>query len=191
MYKLNNNFLVPKRNQPGCNLAYKYNMIYKTPIFNINWVTKKAGLNQCGNETTWGLSGYGKPHSSGLVSHIMGKPGNTKGGEMILISVVNCLCPRANIHHHKNHDKPRGWTKQGPFEVKCILEDVQNMVHHVDGDGDDDDTDDHQIFLWDELPHFTWDNYFSGDQIFDYMGDKGFGHIDDVSKRLFAKWHPR
>jgi hypothetical protein len=28
--------------------------------------------------------------------------------------------------------------------------------------------------LCDELPHFIWDKYFSGDQIFDYMGIEGF-----------------
>jgi hypothetical protein len=33
------------------------------------------------------------------------------------------------------------------------------------------------MYLWDELPHFTWDNYFSGDQIFDYMGNLRFGAL--------------
>ena len=84
-YKLNDNFLAPKRNQPGYDPAYKYDMVYKTPINNINWVTKRAGLDQCGDETTWGFGGYGEP-GSGLVSRIMGKPGITKGGQMVIIS---------------------------------------------------------------------------------------------------------
>jgi hypothetical protein len=176
LYKLNNNFLAPKRNQPGYNPAYKYDMIYKTPIYNINWVTKKAGLDQCGDETTWGFGGYGEP-GSGLVSWILGKPGITKGGQTVIISDVDRLRPRAYIHRHKKHEKPRGWNKQGPFEVKCILEDVTNMVR-VNGDDDGDDhEEDGRMYLWDELPHFTWDNYFSGDQIFDYMGNKGFGAL--------------
>jgi hypothetical protein len=70
MYKLNNNFTAPKRNQPGYDPAYKYDMVYKTPINNVNWVTEKAGLDLCGDETTWGFGGYGEP-GSGLVSRIM------------------------------------------------------------------------------------------------------------------------
>jgi hypothetical protein len=54
LYNLNNNFLAMKRNQPRYNPAYKDDMIYKTPIFNINLVTSKAGLDQCSNETTEG-----------------------------------------------------------------------------------------------------------------------------------------
>ena len=34
-----------------------------------------------------------------------------------------------------------------------------------------------RMTLWNELPHFTWDNYFSGDQIFDFMGNEGFGAL--------------
>jgi signal peptidase I len=132
-------------------------MIYKMPIYNVNWVTKKAGLDQCGNETTWGFGGYGKP-GSGFVSRILGKPGITKGGQTVIISDVNHLRQRAYIHHHhhKKHKKPRGWNKQGPFEIKCILKDVKNMVH-VDGNHDDSDNDseDNQMYLWDKLPHFT------------------------------------
>ncbi len=145
-------------------------MIFKTPIHNTNWVTKKAGLDQCGDETTWGFGGYGEP-GSGHLSRILGKPGITKGGQTVVICDVDRLRPRAYIHRHKKHEKPRGWTKQGPFEVKCILEDVKNTVHGVDGDDNDGDD------LWDELPHFTWDNFFSGDQIFDYMGTLGFGAL--------------
>lgn len=107
---------------------------------------------------------------------LVGKPGISKGGQTVIIGDVDHLHPRAYIHHHK---KPRCWTKQGPFEVKCILDDVKNMVH-VDGDSDDDDVEDNGMYLWDQLPHFTGDNYltiFVGDQIFDYMGNKGFGAL--------------
>jgi hypothetical protein len=175
MYKLNNNFLAPQRNQPGYDPAYKYDMIYKTTIHNVNWVTKKAGLDQCGDETTWGFGGYGEP-GSGLVARILGKPGITKGGQTVIISDVDRLRPRAYIHRHKRHEKPRGWNKQGPFEVRCILEDVQKMVRGY-GDDDCDSSDDTSMYLWDELPHFTMDNFFSGDQIFDHMGKLGFGAL--------------
>jgi hypothetical protein len=174
MYKLNNNFTAPKRNQPGYDPAYKYDMVYKTPINNVNWVTEKAGLDLCGDETTWGFGGYGEP-GSGLVSRIMGKPGVTKGGQTVIISDVDRLRPRSYIHRHKKHERPRGWNKQGPFEVKEILADVQQMVRGYGvGDGGEDDQ---AHYLWDELPHFTWDNFFSGDQILDYIGLLGFGAL--------------
>jgi hypothetical protein len=51
------------------------------------------------------------------------------------------------------------------------------MVRVRNDDGDDDDSEDDRMCLWDELPHFPWDNFFSGDQIFDYMGNKGFGAL--------------
>jgi hypothetical protein len=75
------------------------------------------------------------------VPHILNKPGITKGGKMVIIGDVDHLHPRACIHYHKKDKKPRGLTKQCPFEFKCILEDVNNMVH-VDGNGDDDDGED-------------------------------------------------
>jgi hypothetical protein len=84
MYKLNNNFLAPTCKQPGYDPAYKYDMIYKMSINNINWVSKKVGLAQCGDKTTWGFGGYGKP-GSGLLSCILGKPGITKGGQTLLL----------------------------------------------------------------------------------------------------------
>jgi hypothetical protein len=52
---------------------------------------------------------------------------------MVVISDVDRISPQAYIHHHKKHKKSQGWTKQGPFEVKCILEDVKNMVHGLPG----------------------------------------------------------
>jgi hypothetical protein len=106
MYKLNNNFLTTKCNQAGYDPAYKYDMIYHMTIHNINWVTRKPGLNQCdGNEMTWDFGRYGEPWS-GLVSCILGKPGITKGGQTVIISDMDRLRPRAYIHHHKKHKKP-------------------------------------------------------------------------------------
>jgi hypothetical protein len=121
---------------------------------------------------TWGFSRYGE-RGRGLVSCILGKPGILKAGQAVIISDLGCLCPRAYIHHHKKHEKPGGWTKQGTFKVKRIIADVQRMVSGY-GDSDGGEDNDTIMYLWDDLPHFTWDDYFSGDQIFDYMGNLGF-----------------
>jgi hypothetical protein len=59
--------------------------------------------------------------------------------------------------------------------VKQILADVQIMVSgYGNGNGGEDDN---AMYPWDELPHFTWNNSFSGDQIFDYMGNLRFGAL--------------
>ena len=38
-----------------------------------------------------------------------------------------------------------------------------------------------QIFK--ENPHTTWDNFFTGDQIFNWLGEKGFGGGHDLLAR--------
>jgi hypothetical protein len=60
---------------------------------------------------------------------------------------------------------------------------------HVDRNDDDNhyDSEDNRMYSWDELPHFIWDNSLSGDQIFDYMSNKGFGALNNVLTRPFAK----
>ena len=63
-------------------------MIYNTIIKNINVITEAADLEQCGDETTWGHGGYGEA-GTGLVGRIMGKPGISKVGHIVITSYVN------------------------------------------------------------------------------------------------------
>ena len=58
--------------------------------------------------------------------------------------------------------------------MKCILNDVMKMVR-IHGDGKNESG--NGMTLWNECPHFTWDKYVSGDQIFDYMGNQEFGAL--------------
>jgi len=62
------------------------------------------------------------------------------------------------------HLRPAPFTKEGPNEVRMIAEQVQMMLKT--------DANPNGIFF--ERPHFTWDNYFSGDAIMDYLRSKGF-----------------
>jgi hypothetical protein len=64
----------------------------------------------------------------------------------------------------KNPEKE--WTKQGPSEVQRIIEQLGSMVIGAPRNKTC------QIFS--EKPHSTWDNYFSGDLIMDYLGEQGF-----------------
>jgi hypothetical protein len=58
----------------------------------------------------------------------MGKPGVTKGGQIVMISDIHRMQPQAYIHRHKLHMKPTGWTAAGPLEVKTMMEKILLMV---------------------------------------------------------------
>ena len=68
-----------------------------------------------------------------------------------------------------------GFTQKGPNEVRMIVDKLEPMVRGKDVvDGVK------QIF--DKGPCMCWDNYFSGDVIFDYVGRKGMGMISTVRR---------
>lgn len=69
---------VQKKGEVGYNPAYKYDYQWKVLINNINAMTFEAELDQCGDETTTGHNAFGE-QGTGLVSHVMNKPGVTKG----------------------------------------------------------------------------------------------------------------
>jgi hypothetical protein len=165
--KLCNNETAPKRGEPDYDPAYKYDMLYNVLIENLNAITEEAELDLSGDETTWGHGGFGEA-GSGIIGRILNKPGVTKGGQIVMISDVHRIRPRAYMHRHKLHAKPQGWTQQGPFEVKSLLETLNGLVEGEPPDGGR-----RQIFK--KKPHSTWDNFFSGDKICDHVGENGFG----------------
>jgi hypothetical protein len=170
-FKLCDNERAPKRDQPGYDPAYKYDYLFRTIIYNLNAVTKSADLDQCGDETTFAHNGYGEPNS-GLLSRVMGKPGVTRGGQIVLLSDVGRNRPRAYLHRHKIHPaypKTTGLTQQGPAEVRRILE--ERILPLVEGFKKNRHL---PRSIFPVKPHTTWDNYFSGDPIFNWMGANGF-----------------
>jgi hypothetical protein len=163
--KLNNNQTSPKRGQEGYNPAFKFDLLYDVLISNLNAVTKYADLDQCGDETTWGHGGYGEA-GSGLAGRIMGKPGITRGGQIVIISDVSSCRPRGYIHRHKLHERPRGYV-EGPNEVRMMVEQILPLIQGQVPDS--------RRQIWRSMPHMTWDNYFSGCNILNYLGGLGFG----------------
>ena len=55
-------------------------------------------------------------------------------------------------------------------EARRLIEALETMVVKSN---DSSTTSDFQIY--DERPHVTMDNYFSGDKVLDWIGRKGFG----------------
>jgi hypothetical protein len=78
-----------------------------------------------------------------------------------------CRRPRAYTHRHKLWEKPDGWGKEGLCEVHRIIEMLEPMIL-----GEPNQKNVRQIFP--EKPHITCNNYFSGDEVMDYLGEKGF-----------------
>ena len=166
--KLCGNNLAPKRGENGYDPAYKYDYIYRTIIDNLNASTLRAELDLCGDETTYSRHmGFGEP-GSGLVARIMGNPGISKGGQIVLVSDKSHNRPRMYTHCHKCHEKYDGWSKQGPSEVRRLMEIITLRIK-----GEPEVAGIRQIF--NEHPHTTWDKCFSRDQNFNWLGEKGFG----------------
>ena len=167
-YKLCDNDLAPKKGDADYDPAYKFDYIYKCLIHNINEFTQLGDLDLCGDETTCGHGGYGEA-GSGILARRMNKPGITFGMQTVLVSDVHRNRPRAYTHRHKIWKAPeKEWTKQGPCEVRRIVEQLEKMV--IGAPTSSSNT--RQIFT--ENPHSTWDNHFSGDLVMDYLGEKGF-----------------
>jgi hypothetical protein len=119
-YKLCDNDLSPKRGKPGYDPAYKYDYIYKCLIRNVNEMTQSADLDLCGDETTCGHGGFGEA-GSGILARRQNKPGITFGMQTVLVSDVHRNRPRAYTHRHKVWERPDGWGKEGPCEVRRII----------------------------------------------------------------------
>ena len=113
--------------------------------------------------------GFGEPGSPGLVARIMGKPGTSKqGGQIVLVSDASRTHPWMYKHRYKCHEKYDGWNKPGLSEVRQLMEIITPRI-----EGEPEVPGMRQIFK--ERPHITWDNSFSGDQILNWLGEKGFG----------------
>jgi len=163
--KLCNNLTAPQKGEPGYNPAYKYDMIFDVLVKNINAFTLYACLDQAGDETSFGHQGMGEPGSN-LCKRIMGKPRITKGMQTVITSDVDWIRIRSYVHRHKCH--PQLFSLQGPNEVRLLWETQMLPMCQPDN----------QLLgraLFSEKPHFTFDNFFSGDEITSYAAEMGFG----------------
>jgi hypothetical protein len=187
--KFNNNLLCPKKAQPGYDPAYKYDYIYKCLTHNVNAISRKACLDLSGDESTWPFQGFGEVGSS-LVKKKLKKPGAPSGGQVVLVSDLDWMRPRAHVHRHKLHKRPKGITAEGPNEVRLIWEQLKPMVA-----GNEDGENVNPLLptkpiLFSEKPHITWDNYFSGDSVLEYAAKEGFGVTMTVSRNCLPSGVP-
>ena len=163
-YKLCNNYSVGNKGDPHYNPAYKYDMIFKVLVHNCNAITKYADLDLCGDETTFAHMGYGEANTGLLRRLGQMKPGITRGMQTVMIFDVGRIRPRAYVHRHKCHRNPNN-LPQGCNELMMCLKKLKKMVIGNEGNCK-------KIFK--EMPHSTWDNFFSGDAILEWIGQEGF-----------------
>lgn len=164
--KLNNNDLDKKRGEEGYNPSSKYDLIYDVITSNVRSLTKKAEDDLTGDETTWGFQGYAEKGAK-IVYRVMGKPGVTKGGQTVIVSASNRIRPYWYQHRHAFTKRyGQGFSAEGPAEVRSCIDFLEQMVDGIPSE-------EKKIFR--QCPHITWDNYFSGEQVMDYAGKKGFG----------------
>ncbi|CAJ1934504.1 unnamed protein product [Cylindrotheca closterium] len=143
-----------RRDSPTYNPAHKFDLAYRVIVENCNSLTLHAELDQCADEMTWKLMGYGD-----------GKNGVTKGGQLVLTTDASRCRPRAYLHRHNLHHRPQGCgDKRGPNEVRLLVDKLSCMISKENGDA--------RIFR--EAPHITLDDFFSGDEIMDHIGRLGF-----------------
>ena len=165
IFKLCNNDTAKKRGEDGYDPCYKYDMIYDAIVKNVIGITKNGELDLTGDETSWAFGGYGE--KGGKAVHRFTKPGITKGGQTVIVSATNRVRPY--WYQHRSAFTPRfgtGFSAEGPAEVRSCIDDLESLVVGRDGT---------RKKIFEKPPHLTFDNYFSGEEICNYAGEKGFG----------------
>ena len=74
---------------------------------------------------------------------------------------------------HKFYKPENGWTAMGPVEVKRMMDIVCPLII-----GNKQDPDDKRRQIFEEPPHLTMDNFFSGDMVTKYLGEQGWKEGD-------------
>jgi hypothetical protein len=193
-YKLCDNDKAPKRGQEGYDPAYTFDFIYKTMVvYNTNVLTKYANSDQCVDETIFGHGGCGEP-GSGLISRFQQKK-VSKGGQTVLSNDVHRNCLQMYTHRHKVHEKPKGWGWEGQCEMRRLVEEAQTMLLTPAFSGREalsisalanKNKFHKEKFVYQPQPlfrvkpHFTADNYFGGELIDRFIGERGFGFMHTV-----------
>lgn len=167
VHKLCNNSQNPKRGEPGHDPAHKFSFICDAFSASVSAITKTASLDQCGDETSWPHSGHGEA-KSGLTGPTNGKPGVSRGGQVVMVSDREHFRPRAFLHRHKLHDFAFSFAE--PSGMCLMWEKLKPFCEGVDVDDPN-----KPKALFSQLPHFTVDNCFSADCIMECAAKEGFG----------------
>ena len=95
--------------------------------YNANAITKWAELEKSCDETTWVHGGFGEK-GSGLTGRITGKPGISKGGQIVITSDVSRIRPLVYVHRHNFHKLPPGFGKEGLNKYRMLYEKITLLI---------------------------------------------------------------
>ena len=152
-----------KRGEPGYDPTQKYRLIWDVICHNMNQLIQVGGLDLTADETTWPNSSYADVHSN-----LIGKKTN-KGGQHVLLLDARRRYMYAWTPRHSFFPRNKEFTASGPAEVVRLINNIEPLIEgaqKIDGDTR------RQIFS--EPVHVTMDNYFSGDNILKYLGERGY-----------------
>ncbi len=99
---------------------------------------------------------------------------------------VSWRYPRAYVHRHKLHKRPKEFNAEGKFEIIYLINHIKKLVVGNAPDeelkvvvpppsGHGESTHYTRRCIYMRSPHITCDNPFSGDNVLDYAGERGFG----------------
>ena len=161
--KQNVYFQEKKRDDEGYDPTQKYRLIWDVICHNMNQMILVGGLDLTGDETSWPNSSYADVHSN-----LIGKK-TDKGGQHVLLLDARRRYMYAWTPRHSFFPKNKDFTALGPAEIVRLVEIIEPLMvgaHKEEGDTR------RQIFH--EPVHITMDNYFSGDNILKYLGERGY-----------------
>jgi len=141
-------------------------MIFSTIVHNINYFSKYAELDLCGDKTTCGYGGHGESQS-GILTRILNKPGIRKGMQIVILCNVHAVRSRAYLHRHDLHPMEEGFTKKGPNEVRLLIQQLDKLIIR---DGEANINEDGLPRIFKEKPHMTFDNFFLDEVCENYVG---------------------
>jgi len=169
----------PKRGEEGYDPAYKYDYMLDTLVKNTNYFTDQAEMDLTVDETSWSFGGFAEALAK-LVFKVYGKPGVSRGGQIVCaIDRTRCRI-RAYTHRHGCHPSfGKGWGAEGPSELRRLVDKLEKLVGFRTGHED--------VKVFPEPLHITGDNYFSGDIIMNYLGERGFGALITCMRNRLPK----
>jgi hypothetical protein len=151
------------------NPAHKFDLIYQCLVHNVNEFTQKSCLDLVIDESTWPYYGFG-----GIFVDYLTDKMCSRGGQTVLLMDSDRLRPRGFLHRRKSYKKTPGFSYKGMSEVHDL---ISKYVLPEIGEGK----------LWSSPPHLTVDNYFNGDSILDWMGQRGLGMMGTVARNRLPK----
>ena len=87
---------------------------------------------------------------------------------------VHRFRPRAYVHRHKLYERPTGYSREGPNEVRMLMDKI-NVLVQSEGNTDG---------IFKKPPHMTLDNYFVDSKIWNDIGKFGYASTSTCRRDL-------